>query len=90
MVMILSLLALLAMLAGSIEVQEEFEPEKNSLLLINQPINLRQEWKLSFQVEKCPWTAVHICTPPFDIHVIVVSSSWSRADIFQDGQILST
>ena len=51
--MILSLLALLAMLAGSIEVQEEFEPEKNSLLLINQPINLRQEWKLSFQVEKC-------------------------------------
>ena len=35
--------------AGSNEVLEEFEPKRDSLLF-NQTINLRQEWKLSFQV----------------------------------------
>ena len=71
MIVILPLLALLGIEAGSIEViggqaesnevlamqhgestevLEEFEPKKDRLHL-NQPINLREEWKLSFQVK---------------------------------------
>lgn len=50
MIVILPFLALIAMEGGSTEVLEEFEP-KGDRLHINQPINLRQEWKLSFQVK---------------------------------------